>query len=915
MAQTCHRCSRANPADAIYCFFDGVVLDQGTREGPVNIGAQPFPRPFAFSSNLNCGNFDQFAWTCRKNWIAAVRLLRQGDFQDFLVGMGRLDLSRIAAEAARDPDDDRALDRFLDALPTDVLSRPRLHVEPAKINLGRLVVGQDRTARLYLENQGNRLLFGAVRCPGCAWLSLGSTPGVQRRLVQFLQDFELVVTVCGKALRAATKPLEAELVLETNGGKIVVPVRAEVPVQPFPEGVLVGARSPRELAAKARAEPHAAAALFSSDAVARWYAVNGWSYPIQGPVASGVGGLQQFFEAVGLSTPPRVEVSAMLVNLRGQPGERLEHTLAVSTQERRAVYASAASNQPWLKVGPVEADGRTATIPLVVPSVPGRPGDTHLARVHVRANGNQQFVVSVRVSVSGTGLPRPAEPARPDPGLVVRVSPVPPPEPRPVLSPRRLPEPDLAVNGASDLLAIPEEAPPVSPPPSPPRPVGRTPATPARPTPDGGLRLPRWLHVLPLLLLVLAGAGIVARDANTEPLPPDEPPPILDVTEDKVIIPPVDPDPRIEVRFHEDMRFGVLMRQQQGEPKKLTFSENGLTNNTVLRIDGPERVSGSADNARWLEQEAPLGKTPDGRERIGRRSVYLFAGGVEVAQIVEVVPGDQAVEVKPGEYRRLLNTCLIRYTITNKGTRVRSVGLRFLLDTFIGANDGVPFTVPRQGLVTTFADFDRPEKVPDFIQALERPDLGNPGTIAHLTLRLGGQLEPPNKVRLTHWVSTVSWGLPLVSITENRHDSACVLTWDERALEPGKTREVGFAYGLGNVSTEGTGALGVTLARGVFQPEEVFEVTAYVNKPLPGETLTLELPSGFRLEEGEAKREVPQPAASAEDRRSVVTWTVRAAGQQKNYKLVVRSSRGVAQTKAVIVLKPRPAGEDPGIFR
>src|SRR5204863_9244024 len=124
-------------------------------------------------------------------------------------------------------------------------------------------------------------------------------------------------------------------------------------------------------------------------------------------------------EAVGLSTPPRVEISEMLVNLRGQPGERLQHTLAVSTQEKRAVYASAASNQSWLQVGPVEADGRTATIPLVVPAVPGRPGETHLARVHVRANGNQQFVVGVRLIVGGTAEARPAKPARPVVGPVV----------------------------------------------------------------------------------------------------------------------------------------------------------------------------------------------------------------------------------------------------------------------------------------------------------------------------------------------------------------------------------------------------------------------------------------------------------------------------------------------------------------
>ncbi|HKB42337.1 MAG TPA: hypothetical protein VKD72_38275, partial [Gemmataceae bacterium] len=342
MAQTCHRCSRANPSDALYCYFDGVVLNQGTLAGPINVGAQPFPRPFPFAPNLNCGNFDQLAWICHKHWDTAVRLLRQGDFQDFLMGIGRLDLARVAGEAVRDSDNDRALDRFLDVLPTDVLVAPKLRIQPGEINLGRLSVGQDRTAQLRLANQGLRLLHGAAACGTCDWLSLGNKPGVQRRLVQFLQDFELTITVCGKALRASARPLEAELVFTTNGGTVVVPVRAEVPVRAFPEGVLAGARSPRELAEKARAAPHAAAGLFSSDSVARWYETNGWTYPIQGPVASGVAGLQQFFEAVGLSVPPRVDISEVLVNLRGQAGERLQHTLEVSTQEKRAVYASAA---------------------------------------------------------------------------------------------------------------------------------------------------------------------------------------------------------------------------------------------------------------------------------------------------------------------------------------------------------------------------------------------------------------------------------------------------------------------------------------------------------------------------------------------------------------------------------------------
>ena len=38
---------------------------------------------------------------------------------------------------------------------------------------------------------------------------------------------------------------------------------------------------------------------------------------------------------------------------------------------------------------------------------------------------------------------------------------------------------------------------------------------------------------------------------------------------------------------------------------------------------------------------------------------------------------------------------MVRYQIENKDTQNHKVGLRFLLDTYIGANDGVPFTIPR----------------------------------------------------------------------------------------------------------------------------------------------------------------------------------------------------------------------------
>src|SRR5262249_54982190 len=155
-------------------------------------------------------------------------------------------------------------------------------------------------------------------------------------------------------------------------------------------------------------------------------------------------------------------------------------------------------------------------------------------------------------------------------------------------------------------------------------------------------------------------------------------------------------------------------------------------------------------------------------------------------------------EVSPGVYHRLLDTALVRYTLENKDTRPHELGIRVMIDTLIGGNDGVPFTVPGvPGLVDTFRDFPTPESVPDFIQALEVSDLKNPGTVAQMNFKVGGKLEPPTRVSLTHWPQVSPfWEVPVVPI---REDSAVVMYWKEREVKPGDRREVGFSYGLGDI--------------------------------------------------------------------------------------------------------------------
>src|SRR5690348_12120376 len=145
MPQVCSKCSRVNPAEAAYCYWDGAVLEgHSANGGPIASGSQPFPSQFVFPSGQICRNFDQLAMTCQQNWKEAVELLKQGYLAGFLGGLGRADLARAAQEAARFPDQDRGLDQLLAKLPSHVLEPPRLRAEPSEVNLGLLRVGTDR---------------------------------------------------------------------------------------------------------------------------------------------------------------------------------------------------------------------------------------------------------------------------------------------------------------------------------------------------------------------------------------------------------------------------------------------------------------------------------------------------------------------------------------------------------------------------------------------------------------------------------------------------------------------------------------------------------------------------------------------------------------------------------------------------
>lgn len=402
MPQICRQCSRANPAEATYCYFDGVLLhrapDGVVAAGSINFGARAFSTPFVFPSGKICRSFNELVQVCSRAPAEALDVLRQGYLENFLSSQGRADLAHAARQAIRAPSAEQGLDEFLSRLPGNALSPPALRVHPPEIDLGVVKVGEDRRFELIVRNDGMGLLRGTVTS-GASWLLLGEAPGVRQKLFEVRGQTALPVRLRGKSLRAYPRPQKAEISFDTNGGRSLVTVQVQVPVQPFPHGALAGALSPRQLAEKAKAQPNEAAALIESGAVARWYEANGWTYPVQGPTASGKAAVQQLFEALGLVRAPKVTLATRSVRLSGAPGASTEKFIEVFTEERRAVVAHAISDQSWLQVRRTAYNGRLARIPLIVPVIPHEPGVTLRCEVTVTANGNQRFRVPVSLVI------------------------------------------------------------------------------------------------------------------------------------------------------------------------------------------------------------------------------------------------------------------------------------------------------------------------------------------------------------------------------------------------------------------------------------------------------------------------------------------------------------------------------------
>lgn len=152
-----------------------------------------------------------------------------------------------------------------------------------------------------------------------------------------------------------------------------------------------------------------------------------------------------------------------------------------------------------------------------------------------------------------------------------------------------------------------------------------------------------------------------------------------------------------------------------------------------------------------------------------------------------------------------MDTTVIEYQLTNITTSQRQAGLRILLDTMIGDNDGAPFFAPGYGNITQERDFSR-GGIPDYWIAWESPTF-DPNRLKAKGFLRGSGITTPDRLVIAHWdddlcpsagpgLFSTAWDYTANPNTSITCDSAVALYYNPVILNPGQTRTIRTYYGL-----------------------------------------------------------------------------------------------------------------------
>lgn len=316
----------------------------------------------------------------------------------------------------------------------------------------------------------------------------------------------------------------------------------------------------------------------------------------------------------------------------------------------------------------------------------------------------------------------------------------------------------------------------------------------------------------------------------------------------------VNPGPPEAGRFAVDTTGGDPSRSSDDDKPLIFGSRQPWTSFTTVLVDGSPMIFGGPTSRR-AGKDVPTGSVRDG-PRIDGDTLLCVAslGDLEVRQELGFARSPTT---------RVKDAARIVYRITNRGAQPHVVGLRIVLDTMLGSNDGAPLRAGDEAITT--ATRLSGGQIPEYWQAFD--SLAKPEVISQGTLR-GAGLTPPDRLEMVDWgtLADSPWDFPFPAGAdftrrgEQEQDTAVALYWNPQPLAPGETRGYATLYGVGGVSLSPA-----QLSLGLTAPTEVdyqhegakpFTVIAYLENSGGFESrataCTLELPKGLKLAEGEA---------------------------------------------------------------
>lgn len=138
---------------------------------------------------------------------------------------------------------------------------------------------------------------------------------------------------------------------------------------------------------------------------------------------------------------------------------------------------------------------------------------------------------------------------------------------------------------------------------------------------------------------------------------------------------------------------------------------------------------------------------------------------------------------------------ILSYIFENRSKEPIEIGLRLLLDTFAGSNDGVPFTIPGSSHQSQIV-FQKEVEFTSISSPIWETYEQKGGFVFLRNIMIGNGLTPPDKVVFASWkkAHNTIWNYKIDSEVHVLGDSSVIKWWQPRMLLPDSHLEIATAF-------------------------------------------------------------------------------------------------------------------------